>query len=267
MEYKDKNSGKYGKRRKSQIRANGKTTFLFLISVVFVGITYSQFKRNGQTYNPDGIEMVYVEGNGSSIKGFYIGKYEITQKEWTAVMGDNPSENKGDNLPVERVSWDDVQEFIRRLNQKTGRNYRLPTDAEWEYAAKGGPNNNTYEYSGSNNIDEVAWYTGNSVVATHNIGEGAWALIISDIATHTVGTKKPNSVGIYDMSGNVWELCQDKCSYDNETKEIVVDEKGLDHVCRGGGCYDYAPTCRIAFRDNSPTWHIGGDLGFRVALP
>jgi TolB-like protein len=166
---------------------------------------------NGSVYNPDGIEMVYVEGTGSgigAIQGFYIGKYEVTQVQYEAVMGVNPSHFKGSNYPVETVSWDDAQEFIVKLNARTGRNYRLPTESEWEYAFREGKNNSSYEYSGSNDLKAVAWYHGNSKNQTHPVGQ-----------------LLPNALGIYDMTGNVNEWCQD---YKNEKK---------NYRALKGGCF------------------------------
>lgn len=125
-------------------------------------------------------------------KDYYIGKYEVTQALWQVVMGNNPSDFKGDNFPVEKVSWNDCQAFITKLNGMTGRKFRLPTEAEWENAARGGRKSQAYQYCGSNNISDVAWYWDN------NTG-----------MTHPVGGKLPNELGIYDMSGNVLEWCQD----------------------------------------------------------
>lgn len=127
------------------------------------------------------------------IPDFYIGKYEVTQSLWKAVMGDSPSKFKGDDLPVENVSWDDCWLFIERLNQLTGKKFRIPTIDEWEFAAKGGNYSMEYKYSGSNQIDDVAWYDNNS-----------------NGTTHAVGTKLPNEIGIYDMTGNVFEFLFDR---------------------------------------------------------
>jgi hypothetical protein len=196
---------------------------------------------NGSSYNPDGIEMIYVEGQGSGVlamKGFYIGKYEVTQSQWQAVMGNNPSSFKGGNNPVENVSWNDVQEFIKKLNAMTGRSYRLPTEAEWEYAAREGKNNSSYEYSGSNSLGSVAWYADNS-----------------GSQTHPVGQKSPNALGIYDMSGNVWEWCQD-----------CYDSSCSNRVNRGGSWGNSAAYCRVANRSNNSPDFRSYSLGFRLVL-
>lgn len=197
--------------------------------------------KNGDVYNPDGIELVFVEGTNTGVLGmesFYIGKYEVTQAQWRAVMGNNPSHFSGDNNPVERVSWNDVQEFINKLNQMTGRTYSLPTEAQWEYAARGGINKENYEYAGSNSIDDVAWYKKNS-----------------KRRTHVVGQKSPNSIGIYDMSGNIWEWCQD-CYNDRCSHRVV----------RGGNWLIDASYCRVSHRFMNLPRNRLSYLGFRLAL-
>lgn len=188
-----------------------------------------------------------------TVNSFYIGKYEVTQKEWVDVMSNNPCRFKGDNLPVASVSWDEIQVFLSKLNQKTGKKYRLPTEAEWEYAAKGGNKSKGYEYSGSKNLDEVAWYDNNS-----------------GSQTHPVGTKAPNELGIYDMSGNVWEYCSDY--YENNYYSISPNNnpKGpsgwAERVLRGGSFYSVINNCRSSDRKSNSLWKLGsGDVGFRLA--
>lgn len=186
-----------------------------------------------------------------TLSGYYIGKTEVTQALWKAVMGRNWSRFKGDDLPVENVSWYDCQEFIRKLNSLTGQHFRLPTEAEWEFACRGGNNSRGYKYSGSNYIDNVAWYDGNS-------GGN----------THPVATKSPNELGIYDMSGNVWEWCADW--YGDYSSGRQTNPKGpydgSYRVDRGGCWYYLARCCRSSLRDNfSPTYR-DDDLGLRLAL-
>lgn len=186
-----------------------------------------------------------------TVSDFYISRYEVTQKEWRDVMGSNPSyfENCGD-CPVEQVSWNDIHEFLRKLNAKTGKNYRLPTEAEWEYAARGGNLSRGYKYAGSNSVDEVAWYTSNSGSKTHPVGE-----------------KKPNELGLYDMSGNVDEWCQDwygNYSFSTQTNP-TGPSTGSGHVTRGGSWIRYPEDVRITYRHLLAPHYRVGALGFRLA--
>ena len=215
-------------------------------------------------------EMIFVEGGtfqmGSSsgdsdekpvhsvtLSGFNIGKYEVTQAQWTAVMGNNPSSFTGcDDCPVENVSWNDVQQYISKLNSQTGKNYRLPTEAEWEFSARGGKSSEGYTYSGSNDLNSVAWNADNS-----------------GSKTHSVGGKQANELGIYDMTGNVWEWCSDWYGAYNSYSETnpTGASSGPDRVLRGGSWYDIAYGCRTAIRFGvNPD--DGDDYGgFRLVLP
>lgn len=186
-----------------------------------------------------------------TLSGYYIGKTEVTQALWKAVMGSNPSRFKSDNLPVEQVSWDDSQEFIRKLNALTGEHFRLPTEAEWEFACRGGNNSCGYKYSGSNYIDNVAWYDGNS-----------------GNKTRPVATKMPNELGIYDMTGNVWEWCSDwKGDYSSGAQTNPKGPyDGSGRVIRGGSWCFSAGYCRSSYRYNfSPDLRFNG-LGLRLSL-
>lgn len=190
------------------------------------------------------------------VSDFYIGKYEVTQDQWQQIMGINPSRfsSCGDNCPVEQVSWNDVQEFIERLSSRTGKYYRLPTEAEWEYAARSG--GKSEKWSGTSNessLRDYAWYNANS--------EGK---------THPVGQKQPNGLGLHDMSGNVWELCCDwydgkyynHSSRNNPGGPIT----NAIRVIRGGGWYVSAAGARAQVRDGSYPNSRGNVLGFRLAL-
>ena len=182
---------------------------------------------------------------------YYIGKYEVTQALWKTVMGSNSSKFKGDNLPVEQVSWNDCQEFIGKLNGLTDKKFRLPTEAEWEYAARGGKKSRGYQYSGSSNISDVAWYDGNS-----------------GRKTRPVGTKQANELGIYDMSGNVYEWCQDwygsyvSSPQTNPTGAVC----GSRRVYRGGSWGSNARYCRSSFRHFDTPDNRSYYLGLRLVL-
>ncbi len=232
--------------------------------------------------------MVFVEGgsfqmgsdDGDSdekpvhqvrVSSFLIGKYEVTQKEWKEVMGSNPSNWKGDQLPVEQVNWFDAVDYCNKRSLKEGlrpcysgsgnsitcdwnaNGYRLPTEAEWEFAARGGVKGKGYKYSGSNDIGSVAWYDGNS-----------------SNKTHEVGTKAANELGLHDMSGNVWEWCWDWYDSGYYAKSAGSDPKGTgsgsSRVLRGGSWGNLGNYCRVALRDsfNPGSWRNGSVDGFRV---
>lgn len=182
---------------------------------------------------------------------YYIGKTEVTQAMWKAVMGNNPSFFKGDNLPVESVSWNDCQKFISKLNSMTGQNFRLPTEAEWEFAARGGNNSKHFQYSGSNKLGDVAWYAGNSRKKTH-----------------AVATKLPNELGLYDMSGNVWEWCSDRDGNYSSSSQTnpIGPSSGSSRVFRGGSWGSDAGFCRSSMRYSGPPVFNYYLLGLRLAL-
>ncbi|MBI3813805.1 MAG: formylglycine-generating enzyme family protein, partial [Nitrospinae bacterium] len=187
------------------------------------------------------------------VDDFYMGKYEVTQRQWTGIMGSNPSYFKNcDDCPVEQVSWDDIQEYINKLNQKTGNKYRLPTEAEWEYAARSG--GRSEKYSGGNNIDSVGWYDKNS-----------------GSKTHPVGQKEANGLGLYDMTGNVWEWCSDWYADDYYRKSPKNNPRGADsgqyRVLRGGS-WNYGPRfLRASDRDGFVPTGRYSYVGFRLSLP
>ena len=186
-----------------------------------------------------------------TLYSFNIGRYEVTQAEWEEIMGNNPSNFKGKNLPVEKVSWDDCQLFITRLNAITGMRFRLPTEAEWEYAARGGDKSHNYIYAGSNDVNSVAWYESNN-----------------ERKTHPVGMKYPNELGLYDMSGNVFEWCSDWAGWYSSESQTNPKGKstGTDRIVRGGSWYNSIEDCRVFARNNYlPTRQLS-TVGFRLVL-
>ena len=233
--------------------------------------TYETFNVNGVSFDMAEVEggtftMGATEEQGSDVSDnekpahqvtlspYYIGKTEVTQELWEAVMGSNPSFFSGNkNRPVENVSWDDCQVFINKLNRLTGKRFRLPTEAEWEYAARGGKKSKGYKYSGSNTIDAVAWYDTNSAGTTH-----------------PVASKAPNELGLYDMSGNVWEWCSDWYgkSYYEESPEPnpIGPEIGTLRVKRGGDWYFSANKCRVSFRNSNSQHYQTSENGLRLVL-
>ena len=265
-----------------EVKKNGYWSYKKNINVQ-EGQTYSTGKRelskapNGRiTFNVNGVsfDMIKVEAGtfmmGATLEmeaplsdekpvhqviitnNYYLGKYEVTQALWKAVMGDNYFCIKGRNLPAEWVGWEDCQKFIAKLNRLTGKNFRLPTEAEWEFAARGGNRSRGYQYSGSDNLSDVAWYRDNS-----------------DSRTHTVGTKQPNELGIYDMSGNIEEWCQDlyddnyykSSTQTNPTGALI----GSRYVVRGGNWNCNVRDCRSSGRNHHSDCRSNA-IGLRLCL-
>ncbi len=246
-----------------------------LVNLIINGGGESEFKNRTFTVNGVSFEMIAVEGGtftmgatseqGSdayddekpahqvTLSSYYIGKTEVTQELWQAVMGSNPSKFSGTNLPVEKVSWEDCQSFVIKLNELTGKNFRLPTEAEWEYAARGGNKSNGFKFSGGNNIAEVAWYSENG-----------------NKISHPVATKAPNELGIYDMSGNVWEWCSDWYSSSYYTSSSQTNPTGPNsgsyRVYRGGSWSGNDRYCRVSHRDSNYPSYRFNYLGLRLAL-
>ncbi|MBQ0115089.1 MAG: formylglycine-generating enzyme family protein [Bacteroidales bacterium] len=169
-------------------------------------------------------------------RDYYIGETEVTQALWKAVMGTNPSRFKANNLPVENLDWNDCQKFVEKLSSLTGKKFRLPTEAEWEYAARGGNKASGHQFMGSDILEEVAWFGNNS---------GG--------KPHPVASKKPNELGLYDMAGNVWEWCSDfwsryRC---NHQIDPTGPESGEEYVCRGGDWESLSRRCRASYRDRT----------------
>ena len=249
----------------------GRKLIIFIVvAIAMMDVAVSQ----NQTYSANGVEFVMVKVDGGNftmgnksrrgkekykkerpahnvtLSSYYIGQTEVTQALWEAVMGSNPSNFAGDNRPVEQVSWNDVQLFIEKLNNLTGMNFRLPTEAEWEFAAHGGNYCEGHKYSGGS-MDDVGWCAENSGMETHD-----------------VKSREPNELGIYDMSGNVAEWCNDwKGPYDGSIKQNPQGAAfGTYRVLRGGSWVDNVFQCRITARDSAKPEYANKSNGFRLAL-
>ena len=250
-------------RQNSPIVYKGEIPQSTIETIVVNGVEFNMVKIEGGTFHmgatsEQGRYVAYDEKpvHYVTLSDYHIGETEVTQELWQAVMGSNPSRFTGNNQrPVENVSWNDCQEFIRRLNSLTGKNFRLPTEAEWEYAARGGKYSKdyVYKYSGSNNADEVAWYDDNS---------GG--------KTHPIKTKNANELGLYDMSGNVYEWCNDwygKDYYQNSPQTNPTGpSKGACRVLRGGGWNYNDRYVRVSYRDNGTPGSRTFNGGLRLAL-
>ena len=223
------------------------------------GVSFNMIAVEGGTFlmgSPKSDAEAYIDEmpqHEVTLSNYYIGETVVTQELWEAVMGSNPSEFKGPKQPVENVSWDDCQTFINKLNEKTGKTFRLPTEAEWEYAARGGKKSKGYTYSGSNTLDDVAWYGKNS-----------------NNTTHEVALKTPNELGIYDMTGNVWEWCQDwygDTYYENSsTTAPQGPASGAYRVIRGGSWDIIARYSHVAYRGNNDPDYGSNSIGLRLVL-
>ncbi|MBO5956493.1 MAG: PEGA domain-containing protein [Bacteroidales bacterium] len=228
------------------------------VTFTMIAVEGGTFKMGAQSSDSGGDNYDSEAGDRESpvhdvtLSSYYIGETEVTQELWQAVMGSNPSNFSGyPQRPVETVSWYDCKEFVTKLNELTGENFRLPTEAEWEYAARGGNRSKGYKYSGSNTIGNVAWYDSNSGNETHD-----------------VKTKQANELGIYDMSGNVWEWCQDWYgSYSSGSQTNPTGPtSGSIRVSRGGSWYYYAKICQISDRSYSLPDYMFYYLGLRLSL-
>lgn len=226
------------------------------------GVTFKMNYVKGNTF-----QMGVTSEQGSEAKSdehpvhsvtlsdYYMGETEVTQALWKAVMGSNPSNFNGDDLPVENVFYNDiVNEFLPELNRITGKTFRLPTEAEWEYAARGGSKSRGYKYSGSNNLNAVAWYWDNSE--------------FNELNTQVVGTKQPNELGLYDMSGNVWEWCSDWYGgYGSGAQTNPKDPaSGSGRVLRGGSWDNCAGICRVSDRYSYNPDDRNSRNGFRLSM-
>ena len=254
-----------------------RNVLFFALMLSFIVLISAHAKKNRQgkdeknyVENVMGIklEMIYVKGGtfimgNTSEKGgcsderpiteiyldsYYIGAFEVTQKQWNIIMRGENIADENDNLPITYVSWNEATLFCDKLSQLTGKNYKLPTEEQWEYAARGGIKNSNRKYSGSDEIDKVSWYSSNS-----------------NKEIHPVGLKHPNELGIYDMSGNVYEWCLDTyMSYTYKNDSVKHHGVGNNKVLRGGCWSDYASSCRVTHRFYDVSSSKSSKIGFRV---
>lgn len=230
---------------------NKKTYTVNGVSFTMVRVASGTFTMDASSSDSDA-ESDEKPAHQVTLSSYSIGETEVTQALWQAVMGSNPSRFTGDlQRPVEKVSWNDCQEFIRKLNAMTGETFRLPTEAEWEYAARGGSHSRGYKYSGSDNLGTVAWYYNNS-----------------SSTTHPVKGKQSNELGIYDMSGNVYEWCADRYDSSYYSSSPSSNPKGpsagFNQVIRGGSWLNYTRGCRVSYRFNYTPSITNHNLGLRL---
>ena len=224
------------------------------VSFTMVAVDGGTFTMGATSEQGDEAKEDEKPAHQVTLSNFFIGSTEVTQALWTAVMGssNNPSYWHGSILPVEQVSWNDCQDFIEKLNALTGKEFRLPTEAEWEYAARGGQRSKGNKYAGGNEVSSVAWWFNNA-----------------DMMTHPVATRSSNELGLYDMSGNVWEWCYDW--YNIYSSDAQIDPTGPEQECservrRGSSWYSGAGYCRVSSRFSYPPNNKHASIGFRLAL-